>query len=353
MMEAQGVKIINICLIGSGRAGMIHGRNMATKITGGKLIALCDPSEEALKVAQKELQVAFTYTDYRKALRNPAIDAVIVVTPTIYHKEIVIAAAQAKKHILCEKPLAVNELECLEMIQEAEKNSVKLQVGFMRRFDESFQEAKKIVDSGAIGEVVLVKSLTHGPSEPKAWMYDISKSGGPIGEVNSHDLDTLRWFTGSEAKSIYAIGGNFRSPEVSKGFPDYYDTVAMNIQFFDGKLGVVDGAQYVQYGYDARVEILGTNGSILIGDQSKHKVVIANKNGEIVRPAMHSWTYLFKDAYVAEDQAFVDCIRNNSTPLVSGEDGMMAVKLVHAGLTSLLEGRVVYLEEGEKSCQKK
>ncbi|WP_280737718.1 MULTISPECIES: Gfo/Idh/MocA family oxidoreductase [unclassified Enterococcus] len=335
--------MINICLIGTGRAGLIHGRNMAAKVSGGKLIALCDPSEEALQKAKEELAVEYVYTDYKQAVENPDIDAVVVVTPTVYHKEIVIAAAQAKKHILCEKPLAMNEQECLEMIAAAQEHQVKLQVGFMRRFDESFQEAKKIVDSGQIGDVVLIKSLTHGPSEPKPWMYDISKSSGPIGEVNSHDFDTLRWFAGSEVASIYAIGGNFRSPEVRQEYPDYYDTVSLNLQFSDGKLGAVDGAQYVQYGYDARVEILGTNGSVLIGDQSKHKVVVAKKNGEIVRPAMHSWTYLFQEAYVREDQAFVDCIINDTEPLVTGYDGMMAVKLVHAGLTSLLEKRIVQL----------
>ncbi|MCB5956053.1 Gfo/Idh/MocA family oxidoreductase [Enterococcus sp. CWB-B31] len=336
--------MVNICLIGTGRAGMIHGRNMAAKIKGGKLIALCDPSEESLTNAQKELTVDYIYKDYREAIENPEVDAVVVVTPTVCHKEIVIAAAEAGKHVLCEKPLAMDEQECLEMIQAAETNNIKLQVGFMRRFDESFQEAKAIVDSGAIGEVVLVKSLTHGPSEPKPWMYDISQSNGPIGEVNSHDLDTLRWFTGSEAISIYSIGGNFRSPEVRAEYPDYYDTVSMNLQFSDGKLGAVDGAQYVQYGYDARVEILGTTGSVLIGDQSKHKLVVANQQGEIVRPAMHSWTYLFQDAYVAEDQAFVDCIAADTEPLVNGYDGMMAVKLVHAGLTSLLEKRVVQID---------
>lgn len=341
------MKTINICLIGTGRAGMIHGRNMVTKINGAKLIALCDPSAEALEAAQAELGVDYTYTDYHEALKNDQIDGVIVVTPTVYHKEIVIAAANAKKNILCEKPLAMNEQECEEMIAAANKNKVKLQVGFMRRFDESFQEAKRLVDSGAIGEVVLVKSLTHGPSEPKAWMYDISKSNGPIGEVNSHDFDTLRWFTDSEVASIYAVGGNFRSPEVRNEFPDYYDTVSMNLTFQDGKLGAIDGAQYVQYGYDARAEILGTNGSILIGEQSKYKLVVANKDGEIVRPAMHSWTYLFQDAYVAEDQAFIDCIRDNTEPLVTGYDGLMAVKLVSLGLTSLIEKRIVWINEEE------
>ena len=148
--------LINVCLIGTGRAGMIHGKNFARRIENAKLIALCDPSKESLAAAQKEVDCQYIYEDYHEVMENPEIDAVVIVTPTVYHKEIALAAAAAKKHILCEKPLAMDEAECLEMIQAAEKNQVKLQVGFMRRFDASFQEAKKVVESGAIGDVVLV-----------------------------------------------------------------------------------------------------------------------------------------------------------------------------------------------------
>ncbi|AYW48415.1 oxidoreductase [Tetragenococcus osmophilus] len=335
--------MVNICLIGTGRAGMIHGRNMAGKIKNARLIALCDPMEENLQKAQSELAVKYVYRNYRDALANDEIDAVVIVTPTAYHKEIAIAAAQAKKHILCEKPLTMDEQECKEIIAAAKTNNVKLQVGFMRRFDANFQEAKKVVDEGAIGDVTLIKSLTHGPSQPKEWMYDISISSGPIGEVNSHDLDTLRWFANDEVASIYAIGGNFRSPEVKENYPDYYDTVSMNIKFKSGILGAIDGAQYVQYGYDARAEVLGTKGSILIGEQGKNNVLIAQQNHQMTRSTMNSWTHLFREAYVAEDQAFVDCILEDTTPLVTGYDGMMAVKLVHAGLTSLLNNRIEYV----------
>ena len=106
----------------------------------------------------------------------------IIACPTKFHKEITVAAANAGKHIFCEKPMAMNEEECDEMIEAAEKNHVKLQIGFMRRFDESFQEAKKMIEVGEIGEVVSVKSHTRGPSKPKEWMYDISISNGPLGK---------------------------------------------------------------------------------------------------------------------------------------------------------------------------
>ncbi|GAB2324478.1 inositol 2-dehydrogenase [Alkalibacterium sp. m-11] len=338
-------KNIKFALIGTGRAGLIHGRNFANKVNNAELIALCDPVVESLENAQKELNCKYTYTDYKELMKNPEIDAVIIATPTFYHKEIAVEAANEKKHILCEKPLAMDEQECIDIINATEKNNVKLQVGFMRRFDPSFIEARKAIEDGIIGEVTLVKSLTHGPSSPKEWMFDISQSNGPIGEVNSHDLDTLRWLTGSEISSIYSIGGNFRSPEVKEKYPDFYDTVAMNIEFEDGKLGIIDGAQYVQYGYDARAEILGTKGSILIGSQSKHEIKIATADGKVSQPTMHSWTYLFRDAYQAEAQSFVDSIINNTEPLATGHDGLMSVRLVNAGLKSLLENKVIKVDE--------
>lgn len=335
--------MVNVCLIGTGRAGMIHGRNMTARIKNAQLIALCDPMEENLQKAQAELGVKYLYKDYHDVLTNVEVDAVIIVTPTAYHKEIAVAAAQAKKHILCEKPLAMNEEECQEMIDAAHSNHVKLQVGFMRRFDRNFQEAKQAIDNGAIGDVTLIKSLTHGPSYPKEWMFDISISNGPIGEVNSHDLDTLRWLAKDEVESIYAIGGNFRSPEIKEKYPDYYDTVSMNLKFKSGTLGAIDGAQYVQYGYDARAEVLGTKGSILIGDQGKSNVLIANQNQQLARSTMNSWTYLFREAYVNEVQAFINCIVEDTEPLITGYDGLMAVRLVHKGLASLLNQQIEYL----------
>src|SRR5699024_10802313 len=138
---------------------------------GARLIALCDPSDESLNIAKEALSVPYIYRDYHDALENPDIDAVVVVTPTVFHEEVVVAAAKAKKHILCEKPLAMNESECDRMIEAVKDNNVKLQVGFMRRFDASYQEAEAIIEAGEIGDVVLVKSLTRGPSKPRPWMY--------------------------------------------------------------------------------------------------------------------------------------------------------------------------------------
>lgn len=225
---------IKVCLIGSGRAGMIHGHNFVGRVPRGKIIAVCDPVENVAEEAAKELGIDLFYKDYNDVMKNPEVDAVIIACPTKFHKEITIAAAEAGKHIFCEKPMAMDENECDEMIAAAEKNGVKLQIGFMRRFDESFQEAKRLIEAGEIGEVVSVKSHTRGPSKPREWMYDISVSNGPLGEVCSHDIDTVRWFTGSEISSLYAVGGNYRNREIADQYPDFYDNVIMSVEFENG-----------------------------------------------------------------------------------------------------------------------
>lgn len=332
---------IKVCLIGCGRAGMIHARSYSGNVRDGQLTAICDPSEENLEAALEEVEVRYVYRDYREALKNKEIDAVIVVTPTKFHHDIVIAAAKAGKHVFCEKPMALNEKECDEMIAACREHGVKLQLGFMRRFDKNFRRGKELIDSGAVGTVTCIKSNTYGPSEPKEWMYDVRTSYGPIGEVNSHDFDTLRWYAGSEVKSIHAIGHNFRSPEKTEEYPEYYDTCGVLLEFENGIVGIITGAQYVKYGYDARAEILGTEGIVKVGSQRAADVEVVKKDQEIHQDSMKTWRTLFADAYVAEARSFVSCIVNDTEPEVTGHDGKMALTLVNQGLKSILEKRPI------------
>ena len=335
---------VRVCLIGCGRAGMIHARSYAGSVRDAELIALCDPMVDNLRAAQTELNARYAYADYREALQNPEIDAVIVVTPTQFHRDIVIAAAKAKKHVFCEKPMASTARECDEMIEACRENGVKLQLGFMRRFDKSFRRGKALLDSGTVGRVTLLKSNTYGPSQPKVWMYGVRRNYGPIGEVNSHDFDTLRWYAGSEVKMIHAVGHNFRSPEVAAEYPDYYDTCSVLLEFENGIVGVITGAQYVAYGYDARAEILGTDGIIKVGAQQANTAEVVTRDQKIVADSMDSWRTLFREAYVEEDRAFVRCIIDGTEPEVTGHDGKMALVLVQEGLRSILEKRPVFIQ---------
>lgn len=343
--DRENNRKIRVCLIGCGRAGMIHARSYAGRVPGAQLIAVCDPDEENLRCACGEIPVKYRYTDYRDAMENPEIDAVAVVTPTQFHHDIVIAAAKAKKHVFCEKPMANSEQECDEMIEACAKNGVKLQVGFMRRFDKSFRRGKELIDRGCVGEVTMIKSNTYGPSEPKEWMYDVRRSYGPIGEVNSHDFDTLRWYAGSEVKWIHAVGNNFRSPQKAGQYPEFYDTCSVLMEFENGIIGTVTGAQYVRYGYDSRTEILGTQGIVKVGSQKANEVEMVTADRQIHMDSIDSWRTLFQDAYVAEAKAFIACIVNDTQPEVTGHDGKMALSLVKHGLKSILEKRPVRMDE--------
>jgi predicted dehydrogenase len=335
---------IGICVIGSGRAGMIHARNFAGRVAGAELVALVDANKAAVEGACAELGVKSGYQDYRQALADPKVQAVVVVVPTVLHRDIVVAAARAGKHVLCEKPMAMTPAECDEMIDACGSAGVKLQIGFMRRFDQSFLSARARIDAGEIGDVVLVKSLTHGPSVPQEWMYDIMASNGPLAEVNSHDIDTLRWFAGSEIVEVYAIGGNFRCPQAKAKYPDFYDNVSMVCRFADGRQGFIDGAVSVGYGYDARTEIVGTKGVMFVGRIEQDGVVACSTGAGIVRPFVPSWRNLFIEAYLGEDEAFVEAIRGGTETRVRGIDGRMAVAVVNAGNRSIVERRPVEVE---------
>lgn len=335
---------LGACVIGTGRAGMIHARNLVNNIPNARLVALADAHGDGLQKAGTELGIKRKYTDYRKALDDKDVDAVFVVTPTVFHREIVVQAAQAGKHVFCEKPMAMNEAECIEMIKASKAAGTKLQIGFMRRFDKSFKHAKEQLASGVIGQVEQIKSVTHGPSKPQEWMFDIRKSNGPLAEVNSHDIDTLRWFSESEISEVYGMAGNFRCTEVSEKYPDFYDSVLLLCRFSNGIQGCIDGAVSVGYGYDARTEVLGTDGILFVGSIRENNVVRCTRDGGLASKAIETWRSLFRDAYENEDRSFIQCVFDNREPEVTGFDGLQAVRIVNAGNKSIRDNKPVKLQ---------
>jgi myo-inositol 2-dehydrogenase/D-chiro-inositol 1-dehydrogenase/scyllo-inositol 2-dehydrogenase (NAD+) len=337
------VETLRFAVIGTGRAGLIHARNIARRIPNATLAAICDASPQTLATVGDELGVPGRYADYRQALDRGDVDAVVIVTPTFLHREIASAAAQRGKHVFLEKPMAVTAAECREILAAVELAGVKLQIGFMRRFDDGFLGAKQVLDSGELGRVMKVKSTGRGPGLPPPWIYDLTKSNGIIAEVNSHDLDSLRWLSGSEPIRVYAEGANFKCPEARRDFPDFYDNVLACFRFADGALGEVDGTCPCHYGYDARVEILCERGLLLVGSVAQQGVTRVSIDGQIAGRAVKSWRNLFKDAYLAEMEHFIDCIRRDRPPTVTGQDGLRAVEMVVAVNESLRSGGPVEL----------
>lgn len=336
------MKKVRICLVGAGRAGMIHAVNFATRIPTCQIVSVVEPQPETLANHCKVLGVENGFKMFQEAVKHSSFDAVVIASPPQNHLEVVEQASKLGCHIFCEKPMAMTTDECKAMIAAVEKAGVKLQLGFMRRFDKSFMDAKERIAQGLIGNVVMVRSLTYGPSTPQPWMYDISKSNGPLSEVNSHDIDTLRWFTGSEFKQVYAIADNFRCPEARAEFPDFYDNVVLSATFENGCQGCINGAQGVKYGYDSRCEILGTEGILFVGSLAQQTTLTCNVQG-MQQPIVQSWRNLFAEAYLAEDADFIRCILEDQTPKAGGLDGLRAVEVVNAGNRSIREKRTVTL----------
>ena len=344
------MSIIRFALIGAGRAGLIHARNVAARIPNATLTALCDANADALQQVGDELGVTALYEDYKRAVADPNIDAVIIVTPTFLHCAIACAAANAGKHVFLEKPMAMSVAECEAINSAVAESGVKLQIGFMRRLDESFLHAKATIDTGDMGRVMVVKSTGRGPGLPPPWIYDLAKSNGILAEVNSHDFDSVRWFAGSEIVRVYADGANFKCPEALDDFPEFYDNAIVNLRFENGVLGVIDGTCPAHYGYDARMEILCEKGVVFIGSAQRHgvsTVTVDNTSvtgvGTLRAPSVTSWRNLFKDAYLAEMEHFIAGIVDDGVPPVTGLDGLRAVEAVVAANRSLLSGMPVDL----------
>jgi myo-inositol 2-dehydrogenase/D-chiro-inositol 1-dehydrogenase/scyllo-inositol 2-dehydrogenase (NAD+) len=328
---------IGVCVAGAGRAGLIHARNFARAVPGARLAAVAEPDPDSLRAACRELDGVAGYARWEDAIAAPGVAAVVVAAPTAVHREIVTAAARAGRHILCEKPMGLRPDECDAMIDAAGRARVVLQIGFMRRFDPHFLEAKRHIDAGEIGGVVQVKSLTHGPSRPRPWHLDVARSNGPLAEVNSHDIDTLRWFTGGEFETVYAVAGNYRCPEARRDHPDFYDNVALVATFTTGAQGFVGGAMAVGYGYDARVEVVGTAGVLRVGEPADAPVVVCGCDGRGNGRCDKGWRERFAEAYRSEDADFIDCIRTGRAPRAGGLDGKRAVEVVAAGNRSIRE----------------
>jgi predicted dehydrogenase len=337
---------IKVCLVGAGRAGQVHAESLVQHVPGGELAALVDPNTAALEKAGERFGVESRFNSLEQAIDGADFDAVVITTPTFTHRELAKLAAAGGKHIFCEKPMALTLEECDEMIAAAASNNVILQLGFMRRFDPDFQAAKARIDAGEIGRPMLIKSLTHGPGLPPAWARDLKTSNGMLAEVNSHDWDATRWLAGSNPERVYTEVSNFKGKKHGVDTANFYDTVLVNVRFESGALGAISGVCPCDYGYDARVEIVGEKGLLQIGDVRGQSVVVCtDRNHGLVTPIYRSWPERFGSAYVREMKHFLECIRSGSQPSVGGLDGRWAVAGVLAATKSFLEERSVKVAE--------
>jgi myo-inositol 2-dehydrogenase/D-chiro-inositol 1-dehydrogenase/scyllo-inositol 2-dehydrogenase (NAD+) len=300
-------------------------------------------NEGQLKEKGEELGIHSLFTDIDDALSKDTFDAVVIGAPTFTHHFYAVKCANAKKHVFCEKPMSVTVDEAHEMIGSAEKNNVKLQIAFMRRFDPIFQNAKAVIDSGEFGDPIIIKSLARGPGLPAPWYYDISKSNGLLAEICSHDFDSVRWFSGSEYRRVYAEAVNRKTPEIKKEYPDFYDSVVCTFMMKNDVIGTIDSTCPADYGFDVRGEIVLTRGLIVLGEVKGEAVLTCDTRGVIEAKAFKSWRTRFKEAYIQEIGSFIDTVLRDGNPAVTGYDGLASVEAVVAANKSIKNGAPVEL----------
>ena len=314
-------KTLKIGSVGLGRLGYEHAKNIANYVTGAELTAICDT--DAARVAQvaEELNVPYTYTDVAEMVKNPELDAIVVVSPSMFHAEHIKLALDAGKHCFCDKPLdtTVEKCKLAEKAVEAHPDKVFM-LGFMRRFDDSYAEAKRRIDAGDIGKVVLVRSYTQDPRTTiEGTLKFAPHSGGQYLDMCVHDLDLIRWFTGAEVKRVWAIGGVFEF-DLYRELNDA-DNCCATVQLDNGAMGFMFTNRTHGAGCTVETEIIGTHGTLRIANVgAKNLLQIVDGSGareEYYPDFLSRW----HQAYINEIQEFVSCINEGRKPGVTVYDG--------------------------------
>ncbi len=335
-------------VIGLGRMGQLYARLLATQVAGAHLYAVAEVNEQALARIVTDFAAPRTFVDAHELMALPELDAVVIATPTGTHRDLVIAAAGAGKAIFCEKPLALTFEGTHAALTAVERAHVPLQVGFMRRFDAGYQRAKSLIEAGQIGYPVTFKALSRDPFCPRLEYAHPAQSGGLIVDMAIHDFDLARWLMGSEVERVSAEGTTL----VCKNLASVgdIDNALINLRFVSGALGNVEVSRNAFYGYDIRTEILGSEGAVMIGVHQHTPVMLFTRAG-----AQHDLTpYLmerFGDAYRAQLQHFVDCLKNDQSPSVSGADALAAYEIGIAATQAYQAGQPVVIDELRRSMR--
>jgi len=293
--------------------------------------------EVAAKVAG-ESSKAKAYTDYRDLLADPAIDGVIVAVHTHTHHDIVIAAAEAGKAIFCEKPIALTLAETDTMLKAVEKAGVLFQAGFMRRFDKGYVAAKRKIEAGEIGTPIMAHSISRDPNCPEPDWANPVASGGLILDLAIHDFDILRWLMNDEVERVYTEGGLFNCPELAQ--VSDIDNAIVSLRFARGGLGNAEACRNVQYGYDIRCEIRGTEGALQVGYLRDTPLLALTRQG-VYHDVVPWFEERFSPAYGTQIDHFVQCIQRDEYPIVGFVDARVALKISLAATQSWQESRPI------------
>lgn len=326
--------MLKIAVIGAGRIGRIHARNIAAH-SGTQLFGICDSHRaSALELAQATASPVLTLE------QAMAADAVLIASPTPTHAELIEQAARAGRAIFCEKPIdldAARVRACLAVVREA---GVALMVGFNRRFDPSFAALHRRLASGEVGSLELLTIISRDPAPPPA-SY-VAASGGLFRDMMIHDLDLARYLLDEEPVELFAAASCLVDPAL--GEAGDFDTASVTLKTASGRIAQISNSRRAAYGYDQRIEAHGAAGLLRAGNMTATTVELANGRGFTTDPALPFFLERYEAAYRAELDAFVDAVASGSAPAPSGEDGLAALLLADAATHSACHGEVVRLE---------
>lgn len=327
---------LGVGVLGVGEMGKRHAENIRRLIPEARLVGIADVAAERARQVAAELEIDCSYSSLEEMVANKEINSVLIATPDKFHASAIQVAAAAGKNILCEKPLATNLPDAHAALEAVAKAGVRLQIGFMRRYDPAYVFAMKRVDAGEIGEPVLFKSIGRDKDVPPLAAYQSNVNGMVFYNNTIHDFDLARWLMRDEITEVHAYTTVAIRPEIAQ----YHDVVAsvVNLKYSRGAIGNVESYVQAIYGYDVRTEIVGSKGSVFVGTLQQTPAVFLNTHGSSQMLADH-FLSRFADAYLAEVRDFVHNMLNELPPRVSGEDGLKALAVAGAAENSHLQAQ--------------
>jgi len=335
--------IIRFGVIGAGRIGKIHAANLAARVPGAEVAAIADIDAQAAGELAGQLRIPVVAGNYRAILDDPTIDAVAVCSSTDTHAGIVVEAAQAGKHIFCEKPVDHDLARIDAALDAVRQAGVKLQIGFNRRFDPNFAHIRQMVAAGKIGDLHILRITSRDPAPPP--IAYIQVSGGIFLDMTIHDFDMARFLSGSEIEEVYVAAGVMVDPAI--GAAGDVDTALITLRFASGAIGSIDNSRRAVYGYDQRVEVFGSGGMLQAANNTPHNDIYADAEGVHAAKPLYFFLERYSESFVAEMRAFVRSIQEDCPSPVSGLDGRIPVVIGMAARKSYLEHRPVKICEIE------
>lgn len=332
---------MNLGLIGAGRIGRMHASTLSHRVPAANLLMVADVALDAATAVAAQHNVPHAVADYRRVLDHPDIEAVVICSATHTHAQIIEEAAAAGKHIFCEKPIDLSLERIDRALAAVERVGVKLQVGFNRRFDANYRRVRKAIIEGEIGRPHLMHIISRDPAPPP--LTYIQVSGGIFLDMTIHDFDMARFLMGCEVTEVYAAGGVLVDPQI--GAAGDLDTVLITLKFENGAFGVIDNSRRAVYGYDQRVEVLGSRGGITTANNFPNTAVVSTAESVRRDLPLNFFIERYVDSYIDELDAFVAAVLQDTPVPVTGYDGRMPVVMGLAARRSYDENRPVCLTE--------